>query len=56
MIAGDSVVKKVKGWELSTKDDLFVVRSFFGAKAEDMESHIKPTPKNKTERIVIHCG
>ena len=29
---GESIVKKVKGWELSTKDDLFVARSFPGAK------------------------
>ena len=32
VVVGDSIVKKVKGWELSTKDDLFVVRSFPGAK------------------------
>ena len=30
MVVGDSIVKKVKGWELSTIDDLFVVRSFPG--------------------------
>ena len=46
---------KVKGWELSTKDDRFVVRSFPGAKTDDMESYIKSTLKNKPERIIIHC-
>ena len=56
VVVGDSIVKKVKGWELSTKDDLFVVRSFPGAKTDDMESYIKPTLKNKPERIIIHCG
>ena len=56
MVVGDSIVKKVKGWELSTKDDLFVVRSFPGAKTDDMESYIKPTLKNKLECIIIHCG
>ena len=45
MVVGDFIVKKVKGWELSIKDDLFVVRSFPGAKADDMESYIKPTRK-----------
>ena len=55
MVVGDSIVKKVKGWELSTKDDLFVVRSFPGAKTDDMESYIKPTLKNKPEIIIIHC-
>ena len=29
--AGSSIVKKLKGWELFTKDDLFVSRSFSGA-------------------------
>ena len=56
MVVGDSIVKKVKGWELSTKDDLFVVKSFPGPKTDDMESYIKPTLKNKFERIIIYCG
>ena len=56
MVVGDSIVKKVKGWELSIKDDLFVVRYFPGANADDTESYIKPTLKNKPKRIVIHCG
>ena len=45
----DSIVKKVKGWELSTKDDLFFVRSFPGAKTDDMDwilsPHLKASPK-----------
>ena len=41
---------------LSTKDDLFVVRSFPGTEADDMESYIKPTLKNKPKRTIIHCG
>ena len=40
---------------LSTKDDLFVVRSFPGTEADDMESYIKPTLKNKPKRTIIHC-
>ena len=39
MVVGDSIVKKIKGWELSTKDDLFIVRSFPGTMADDMESY-----------------
>ena len=54
MVVGGFIVKKVKGWELSTKDDLFVVRSFPGTKTDDMESYIKPTLKNKRECIIIH--
>ena len=56
MVVGDSIVKKVKGWELSTKDDLFGIKYFPGAKTDDMESHIKVTLKSKPERIIIHCG
>ena len=56
VIVGDSIVKKVKSWELSPKVDLFVVNSFPGAKTDYMESYIGPTLKNKLERIIIHCG
>ena len=55
MVVGDSIVKKVKGWELSIKDDLLVVRYFPGVKKNDMVSYIKTTLKNKPERIIILC-
>ena len=55
MLVGGSIVQKVKGWELSAKDDLFAARSPPGAKADDMEPCIKPTLKNKPKRIIIHC-
>ena len=48
VVVGDSIVKKVKGWELSTKDDLFTVRSFPGAKTDDMESYILNPRLQKT--------
>ena len=56
MVVGDSTVKNVKGWELYTKDDLYLVRSFPGEKTDDIESYIKPTLKSKPERIIIYCG
>ena len=56
VVVGDFTVKKVKGWELSSRDDLFVVRSFPGAKTDDMKSYIKLTLKNKPECTIIHCG
>ena len=55
MLVGGSIAQKVKGWELSAKDDLFAARSAPGAKADDMEPRIKPTLKNKPERTIIHC-
>ena len=36
VVVGDPVVKKVKGWELSRKDDLIFVRSFPGAKTDEI--------------------
>ena len=41
MVVGDFIVKNVKGWKLSTKDDLFSARSFFGEKTDYMQSYIK---------------
>ena len=56
VVVGDSIVKKVKDLQLSTKDDLYFVRSFPGAKTDDIESYIKPTLKNKPQRIIINPG
>ena len=64
MVVGDFIVKNVKGWKLSTKDDLFSARSFFGEKTDYMQSYIKvvlqwgyikvkPTLISKPERIII---
>ena len=50
----NSIVKKVKSWELSTKDNLLAVRCFPSAKTDDVESHIKPTLKIKPENIINH--
>ena len=43
-------------WFICYKIFSFAVRCFPGAKTDDMESYIKPTLKNKPERIIIHCG
>ena len=53
MVVGDSIVKKVKGWEPSTKEDPCKILSWC---KDDIESYIKPTLKIKPERIIIHCG
>ena len=54
MVIGNSRVTKVKGWELSTKDDLFVFRSFPRGKTDDMELYIKHCVKSV--RIGSFCG
>ena len=43
VVVGDSIVKKVKGWGLSTKDYFFIVRLFPGVKIDEMEMYFKDT-------------
>ena len=45
-VAGDSIVKNIKGLELSKKHDLFVVKSFSAAK--------KPQTDTKTQAWMYH--
>ena len=56
VLVGDSIVKDVKGWEISDRENKFVVRLFPGAKTDDMKSYVVPTIKQKPATIVIHCG
>ena len=45
MVVRESIVKKVKGWEFSNKNHLFIVGPFPRAKPDDMESYINPILK-----------
>ena len=54
MIFGDSMIKQIKGWELSDEENLMVVRLFPGASSEDMK-YVLPTISQKPETI-LHCG
>ena len=53
VILGGSMVTDVKGWELSNDQQIVVVKSFRGAKANLMHAKltIEKNPKN-----IIHCG
>ena len=54
VILGDSIVKDMKGWELSYEKNKVVVKHFSGAKTKDMESYIIPTLEQNPETIIIH--
>ena len=53
---GDSMIKNLKGWEMSKKLKNVYVRHFAGAKVRCMKDHIKPTLREKPNFIVLHVG
>ena len=55
VIQGDSIVKNVQGWKLST-NARSVVKAFPGAKVEDMFHYIKPTLNQQPDEIILHVG
>ena len=56
VVAGDSIIKYVKGWELSSADQSVSVKSFPGATADDMVDFLKPTLRRKPDKLAIHAG
>ena len=55
IIAGDSVIKGLKGWMMA-RDNRLKVHSFSGATASEMEYFIKPLLERKPSHVIIHCG
>ena len=53
-IAGDSIIKGLKGWMMA-KDNRVKVHSFSGATASEMEYFIKPLLERKPSHFIIHC-
>ena len=53
---GDSLVKDIKGWELSDESSKVVTKHFSGANTTDMKSYLLPTKSRSPENIVLHCG
>ena len=49
VIAGDSIVKNLHGWQLSDMNNHVVVKSFTGATIEDMEDYLKPVIRKEPE-------
>ena len=56
MVLGDSLVKDIKGWELSDESSKVVTKHFSGANTTDMKSYLLPTKSRNPENIVLHCG
>ena len=55
VIAGDSIVKDVKGW-LMSRDKCVKVNSFSGANIEDMEDFLTPIIRRKPDEIILHVS
>ena len=49
IILGDSIVKEVKGWDISENNNN-------GANTDDMKSYIQPAISNDPECIALNCG
>ena len=56
VIVGDSIIKYVKGWELSNASERVTVKSFSGATVDDMKDFIKPILRKKPEKLILHIG
>ena len=58
IVAGDSIVKNVQGWELSSKKDVkdVKVHEFSGAKIADMNHHLVPLLERKPDGVILHIG
>ena len=56
VVAGDSIVKFVKGWELSNAERNISVKSFSGATLNDMSDFLKPTDRKQPNKLIIHAG
>ena len=56
VVAGDSMLRYVKGWELSTGRQNVSVKSFSGATVDDMSDFLKPTIRKHPDKLVIHAG
>ena len=56
VFVGDSIIKDLQAWEISDRENKFVVRCFPGAKYDDKKSYVIDTIKQNPETTVINCG
>ena len=52
--AGDSIIKNIQGWRLSTLQNHVVVKSFAGATSTDMEDYLRPIIRKEPHKINLH--
>ena len=57
-IIGDSIVKHIRGYELSQRVEncKVFVKSFSGAKVRCMEDYIQPTLRETPSHVILHVG
>ena len=55
-VVGDSMVKNLQGWRLSTEENHVVVKSFAGATTSDMEDYVKPVIGKEPQKLILHVG
>ena len=55
VLAGDSILKNIKGW-LMSRTKAMKSYSFSGADTDDMKYHLQPIIKRNPHHIVLHCG
>lgn len=56
VILGDSIISKVDGWRISSRTNRVSVKSFSGAKVEDMMHYVRPTLLHKPDNVILHVG
>lgn len=56
VVVGDSMVKNLQGWRLSTEENHVVVKSFAGATTSDMEDYVKPVIRKEPQKLILHVG
>ena len=56
MKLGDSLVKDIKGWELSDESNKVVTKHFSGANTTELSNYLLPTKSRNPENIFLHCG
>ena len=50
------MISRLQGWKMSDKSRRVTVKSFSGAKVEDMSHYIKPSLKYKPDNLILHVG
>ena len=56
VILGDSIIKDMKGQELTNDSNKVIVKSFHGATSSQMKWHVKPTTEQNPKNIILYCG
>lgn len=56
VIAGDSMIQHVHGWEMSNSEVSVAVKSFSGAKIDDMADFLQPVIRRSPDNIILHIG